>query len=47
LDASIFEKSMGGGDLLCSGKSPSSMSSSFCHKWKHVNEKHWRKKISF
>ncbi len=32
LDGSTLEKSMGGGDLLCSGRSPSSMSSSLCGK---------------
>lgn len=30
LEESTLEKSMGGGDLLCSGRSPSSMSSSSC-----------------
>lgn len=30
LEGSTLEKSMGGGDLLCSGRSPSSMSSSSC-----------------
>ena len=29
LEASTLEKSIGGGDRLCSGRSPSSMSSSF------------------